>query len=78
MNDTIKFLGGVVLAGVYIAGLVVLTWHGSIDGATAVAAAAVPVGTIIGAAIHGNGVDAGATAAGTPTPAPASHAGLPE
>lgn len=58
LGDTVKFVSGAVLAASYVAGLVVLVWHGSISGGDAIGAAGAVVLPVIGAAIHGSGVAA--------------------
>jgi hypothetical protein len=78
VTDTIKFGIGAILAIAYVAGLVVLVWHGSITGSEAVGAAGAVVLPIVGAAIHGSGAQIGAQAAsGTPVTT-TTHRGLPE
>lgn len=58
MSDSIKFGFGALVALGYVAGLVILIWHGSITGSEGLAAAGAVVLPVVGAAIHSNGVSA--------------------
>ena len=62
-SDGFKLLLGVILVGLYLGALVALAWHATITGDQAIGAAGAVILPLLGALVHSNGVNAGASAA---------------